>query len=134
MVLCRPTRPSRNNTPKYIFVIGNWNTEIRSQEIPGNRQIWPWNTKGSRANANRVCQESALVIVNTLFQQHKRRLHTWTLLDGQYQSQIDYIPCIQRWRSLIQSARTRLGSDCGSDHELLIAKFRPKLKKIRENH
>ena len=44
----------------------------------------------------------------------------------------DYILCSQRWRSSIQSAKTRLGADCGSDHELLIAKFRLKLKKVGE--
>ena len=49
--------------------------------------------------------------------------------DGQYQNQIDYILCSQRWRSSIQSEKTRPGPDCGSDHELLIAKFRFKLKK-----
>ena len=43
---------------------------------------------------------------------------------------MDYILCSQRWRSSIQSAKTRLGADCGSDHELLIAKFRLKLKKV----
>ena len=75
------------------------------------------------------CQENALVIANTLFQQHKRRLYTWTSPDGQHQNQIDYIPCSQRWRSSIQSAKTRPGADYGSDHELLIAKFRLKLKK-----
>ena len=75
------------------------------------------------------CQENALVIANILFQQHKRRLYTWTSPDGQRRSQIDYILCSQRWRSSIQSAKTRLGADCGSDHELLIAKFRLKLKK-----
>ena len=74
------------------------------------------------------CQENALVIANTLFQQHKRRLYTGTSPDGQYQNQIDYILCIQRWRSSIQSAKTRPGVDCGSDHELLIANFRLKLK------
>ena len=71
-----------------------------------------------------------MVIANTLFQQHKRRFYTWTSPDGQYQSQIDYIICSQRWRSSIQLAKTRLGADCGSDHELLIAKFRLKLKKV----
>ena len=45
------------------------------------------------------CQENALVIANTLFQQHKRRLYTWTSSDGQHQNQIDYILCSQRWRS-----------------------------------
>ena len=73
---------------------------------------------------------NALVIVNTLFQQHKRRLYTWTSPDSQYRNRTDYILCSQRWRSSIQSAKTRLGADCGSDHELLIAKFRLKLKKV----
>ena len=43
---------------------------------------------------------------------------------------MDYILCSQRWRSSIQSAKTGLGAICGSDHELLIAKFRLKLKKV----
>ena len=51
------------------------------------------------------------------------------ITDGQHQNQIDYILCSQRWRSSIQSAKTRPGADCGSDHELLSAKFRLKLKK-----
>ena len=84
------------------------------------------------------CQENALVIANTLFQQHKRRLYTWTSPDDQYWNQIifyffkyiDYILCSQRWRSSIQSAKIRPGTDCGSDHELHIAKFRLKLKKV----
>ena len=76
------------------------------------------------------CQENTLVIVNTLFQQHKRRLYMWTSPDGQHRNQTDYILCSQRWRSPIQSAKTRPGANCGSDHELLIAKFRLKLKKV----
>ena len=74
-------------------------------------------------------QENTLIIANTLFQ-HKQQLCTWASSDGQYQKQINYILCSQRWRSSIQSAKTRLGADCGSDHELLIAKFRLKLKKV----
>ena len=76
------------------------------------------------------CQENALVIANTLFQQHKRRFYTWTSPDGQ--NQIDYILCSQRWRSSLQSTKTRPGVDCGSDHELLIVKFRLKLKKVEK--
>ena len=75
------------------------------------------------------CQENALVIANTLFQQHKRILYIWTSPDGQHQNQIDYILCSKRWRSSIQSTKTRPGADCDSDHELLITKFRLKLKK-----
>ena len=76
------------------------------------------------------CQKNTLIIANTLFQQHKRRLYTWTSPDGQHRNQIDCILCSQRWRSSVQSAKTRLGADCGSDHELIIAKFRLKLKKV----
>ena len=59
-----------------------------------------------------------------------RQLYTWTSPDGQHRNQTEYILCSQRWRSSVQSAKTRLGADCGSDHELLIAKFRFKLKKV----
>ena len=86
----------------------------------------------NRAKANRVLPRERTDHSNTLFQQHKRRLRTSTSTDGQYQNQIDYILCSQRCRSSIQSTKRRLGSDCGSDHELLIAKFRLKLKKVGE--
>ena len=103
----------------------------KSGNIWSNRQIWPWNAEWSRAKTNRVfCQDNALVMANTLFQQHKRRLYTWTSPDGQYRNQIDYILCSQRWRSSIRSAKTRLGPDCGSDNELLITKFGLRLKKV----
>ena len=78
------------------------------------------------------CQENTLVIANTVFQQHKRRHYTWTSPDGRHQNEIDYILCSQRWRISIQSAKTRPGADCGPDHELLIAKFRLKLKKVEK--
>ena len=78
------------------------------------------------------CQKNILVTANTLFQQHKRQLYTSTSPDGQHRNQTDYILCSQRWRSSIQSAKTRPGADCGSDHELLITKFRLTLKKVRK--
>ena len=71
-----------------------------------------------------------MLIANTLFQQHKRRLYPWTSPDGQHQNRITYILCSPKWRSSKQSAKTRLGTDCGSDYELIIAKFRLKLKKV----
>ena len=70
------------------------------------------------------------MIANSLFQQHKRRFYTGTSPAGQPRNQIDTILCSQRWRRSIQSAKTRPGADCGSDHELLIAKFRLKLKQV----
>ena len=86
----------------------------------------------TRQRLTEFCQENAPVIANTLFQQHKRRLYTCTSPEGQYQNQIDYILYSQRWRNSIQSAKTRPGDECGSDHELLIAKFRLKLKKVEK--
>ena len=76
------------------------------------------------------CQGNALVRANTLFQQHRRRLYMWTSPDSRHRNQTDYIPCSQRWRGFLPSAEIRLGADCGSDRELLIAKFRLKLKKV----
>ena len=120
-------------TPKkdVLFIIGDWNAKVGSQETPGvtgQFRLGIQNEAGQRLIE--FCQKNALVIANTLFQQHKRRLYTWTSPDGQHQNKIDYILCSQRWRHSIQSAKTRAGADCGSDHELLIAKFRLKLKKI----
>ena len=114
-----------------LFITGDWNAKVESQETPGvtgKLGLGVWNEEGQRLI--KFCQENALVIANTLFQQHKRRLCTWTSPDGQHQNQIDYILCSQRWRSSIQSAKTRLGPDCGPNHELLIAKFRLTLKKV----
>ena len=107
------------------------NAKVGSQETPGitgKFGLGIWNEAGQRLIE--FCQENALVIANTLFQQHNRRLYTWTSPYGQHQNQIDYILCSQRWRSFIQSAKTRPGADCGSDHELLIAKLRQKMKTV----
>ena len=86
--------------------------------------------KIKKGRLTEFCQENTLVIVNTLFQQHKRRLYTWPSPDSQYRNQTDHVLCSQRWRSSIQSAKTRPGADCGSDLELLMVKFRLKLKKV----
>ena len=126
------SRPSRTNTLKRCpFHYRALECKSRkSRNTWSNRKIWPWSIEWSRTKAKKFCQENALVIANTLFQQHKRRLYTWTSPDDQHQNQINYILCSQRWRSSIQSAKIRLQADCGSDHELLIAKFRVKLKKV----
>ena len=120
-------------TPKtdVFFIIGNWNAKGRSQELPGvtgKFALEVQNEAGQRLTE--FCQENALVTANTLFQKDKRRLYTWTSPDGQYRNQIDYILCSQRWRSSIESAKTRPGADCGSDHEILTAKFRLNLDKV----
>ena len=101
-------------TPKkdILFITGDWNAKIRSQETPGvtgKFGLGIRNEAGQRLIE--FYQENALVIANTLFQQHKRRLYTWTSPDGQHQNQIDFILCSQRWRSSIQSIKTRPGAD-----------------------
>ena len=112
-------------------IIGDRNAKVGSQKmcwVTGKFGLGVQNEAGQRLIE--FCQENTLIIANTLFQQHKRRLYTWTSPDGQYQNQLDYILCSQRWRSSIQSAKIRPGTDCGSDHELLSAKFRLNLMKV----
>ena len=85
-----------------LFSIGNWNAKVGSQETPGvtgRFGLGVWSDAGQRLID--FCQENTLVTANTLFQQHKRRLYTWTSPGGQYQNQTDYILCSQRWRSSI---------------------------------
>ena len=114
-----------------VFIIVDWNAKVGSQETPGvtgKFGLGIQNEAGQRLID--FCQENTLVLANIFFQQHKRRLYTWTSPDDQHWNQIDHILCSQRWRSPIQSAKTRPGADCGSDHALLLAKFRIKLKKV----
>ena len=79
-------RPFRTNTPKdVLFIIGDWNAKAGSQETPGvtgKFGLGIWNEAGLRLIE--FCQENALVIANTLFQQHKKRLYTWTSPNGQH--------------------------------------------------
>ena len=77
-----------------LFIIGDWNAKVGSQETPGVTGLGVQNEAGQRLIE--FCQETLLVIANTLFQQHKRRLYTWTSPDGQHRNQIDYILCSQR--------------------------------------
>ena len=68
-----------------LFIIGDWNAKVGSQETPGvagKFGLRTWNEAWQRLTE--FCQQNALVIANTLFQQHKRRLYTWTSPDGQY--------------------------------------------------
>ena len=124
-------------TPKkdVLFITGDWNAKVGSQEIPGvtgKFGLGVHNEAGKRLTE--FCQENALVIAKTFFQQCKRQLYTWTSPDGKYWYEIDHILCSWKCRSSVQSAKKRLGADCGSDHELHTEKFRLKLKKVKENH
>ena len=82
----------------FLFIKGDWNAKVGSQETPGvtgKFGLGVQNEAGQRLIE--FCQENALVIANTLFQQHNRQHYTWTSPDGQYQNQIDSIFCSQRW-------------------------------------
>ena len=85
-------------TPKkdVLFIRGDWNAKVRSQEIPGvtgKFGLGVQNEAGQRLTE--FCQENTLVIANTLFQQHERRLYPWMSPNGQYLNQIYYILCSQ---------------------------------------
>ena len=79
-------------TPKkdVLFIIRDWNAKVGSQEMPGVTGKFGLGVqKEARQRLIEFCQDNALVIANTLFQQHKRRLNTWTSPDGQHRNQTD---------------------------------------------
>ena len=89
-------------TPKKdaLFIIGDWNAKVGSQETPGVTGKFGLGVQNeAEQRLTEFFQENVLVIANTLFQQHKRRLYTWTSPDGQHQNQIDSILCSHRWCS-----------------------------------
>ena len=119
-------------TPKkdVPFFIGDWNAKVGSEETPevtGKFGLGVRNEAGQKLIE--FCQENALVIANTLFQ-HTREDST----HGHHQTVNTEIRliifCAAEDREALQSAKTRLGADCGSDYQLLIAKFRLQLKKV----
>ena len=81
-------------TPKkeVLFIIGDQNAKIGSQEISGiTGEFGLWVQNEAEQRLTKFCQKNALVIANTLFQQHNRWPYTWTSPDGEYQNQMDYI-------------------------------------------
>ena len=85
-------------TPKKdaLFITGDWNAKVGSQEIPGVTGTFGLGVQNQAAQRLiEFCQENTMVIVSTLLQQHKRRLYTWISPDGQHQNQTDYILCSQ---------------------------------------
>ena len=105
-------------TPKkdVLSIMGDLYPKVGRQETPGVTGKFGLGVQNeTRKRLIEFCQENALVIENTLFQQHKRTLYTYTSPDGQHQNQTDYILCSQIWRSSIQSAK--------QDQELTVAQF-----------
>ena len=134
MVLWRPVRPFRTYTPKRcpFHYRGLECKSRKSKNTWSNRQVWPWSIKWSRSKSNRVLpRECTSHTKHPLPTTQEKTLHMdtirWSILTSDWLYSLQ-----QRWRSSIQSAKTRLRMDCGSDHELLITKFRLKLKKVRK--
>ena len=122
----KPIRPSRINTKKRCLL------HHRGLECKSNRQVWPWSTNWSRAKANRVLPgEPTGYSKNPLSTTQEISPHMditrWSIPKSDW-----YVLCSPGWRSSIQSAKTKLRADCGSDHEPLIAKFRLISKKIEK--
>ena len=106
-------------TPKkvFLYIIGDWNAKVGSQEIPRVTSKFGFGVQNEVGQKlKKFCQENTLVIANTHFQQHKRRLYTWTSPDSQHQNQIGYILCSQRWRGSTRSGKKQ-------DQELTVAQI-----------
>ena len=115
------------------MIMGDWNSKVGDNKflnITGQYGLGYRNDAGDKLLE--FCSENDMTIANTLFKQPKRRLYTWTSPDQKYRNQIDYIIMQNRWRSMTHLAKTLPGADCGSDHELLIAKIRIKLRKTKQ--
>ena len=122
-------------TPKKKCPLHHRGLECRSRKSRdtwSNWQIWSWSTKSSRSKANRVLpRERTSHSKHPLLTTQEKTLHMYITRWPTPKSDCLYL-CSQRWRSSIQSAKTRPGADHCSDHELLIAKFTLKLKKVGE--
>ena len=132
MVLWRPPRPFRTNTRKRcpFHYRGLECKSRKSRNTWSNRQIWPWNTEWSSAKANDVLPRECIghskhPVPTTQQKTLHMDITRWSTPKS------DWLYSLQPKREKsIQSAKTRPGANCGSDHELLIAKFRLKLKKV----
>ena len=96
--------------------------------------VWTFRCINERSDRlEEFCVTNNLVVANTLFQHHPRRLWTWMIPGDRVRNQIDVIMIGRRWRSSLQFVKTRPGADCGSDHQLLVATFQLKLR-VRRTH
>nr|ADI61821.1 endonuclease-reverse transcriptase [Bombyx mori] len=115
------------------FIPGDWNAKVGEttadghiRRTVGNFGLGKRNDRGERFLE--FCVEKDLTILNTCFQHHARRLYTWKSPGDRFRNQINYILINSRWRSTVSNVKTYPGADCGSDHVLLVANFRLRLK------
>ena len=112
----------------FCIIFGDWNAKIgqtrEKSEYIGNYGLGSRNERGDRLEEFSVL--NSFIIGNTWFYYHPRRLWTWMSPGDRARNQIDYIMVKKRWRTSLQNVKTRPGADCGSDHQLLVAKLRHK--------
>ena len=106
-----------------LYVIGDWNAKVEQDETNGTTGRF-----GLGEQLVEFCSRNDLQIMNTFFKLHARRLYTWRSPDQTTRNQIDYIICKTRWRSSVRRVTTLPGADYGTDHNLLIADIKIKLK------
>ncbi|XP_012552626.1 uncharacterized protein LOC105842911 [Bombyx mori] len=116
-----------------LMIQGDWNAKIGNTEQDDHiRHILGKYGLGTRNERGEVlidfCVSNNLTITNTSFKHHKRRLYTWSSPGDRYRNQIDFITIANRWKSAVTNTRTFPGADCGSDHQLLVADIRVRLK------
>ena len=117
------------------MVMGDFNAKVGKgleDGIVGPHGLGKRNEEGDRLV--QFCISKKLLVSNTCYQQPNRRLYTWTSPDKQHRNQIDYILCQERWRNSLLNVKTLPGADCGTDHELLVAKMRVRLKVKKKGH
>ena len=117
-----------------MYVIGDWNDKVGKQNtaaVTGSFGLGIRNERGDTMVD--FCSRNSLVVMNTIFKQHSRRLYTWKSPDKITRKKIDFILCKGRWKSSIKRVTTIPGADCGTDHNLLIAIVKIKLKQTKRN-
>ena len=123
-------------TPKgdNMYVIGDWNATVGKQNTAGVTGSFGLGIRNERGDTMvDFCSRNSLVVMNTMFKQHARRLYTWKSPDKITRNQIDYILCTGRWKSSIKRVTTISGADCGTDNNLLIDIVKIKLKQTKRN-
>ena len=117
-----------------LYVIGDWNAKVgqgETNDTAGRFGLGERNERGPDQLLE-FCSRNDIKIMNTFFKLHARRLYTWTSPDQTTRNQIDYIICKLRWKSSVRRVTTLSGGHCGTDHHLLVADVKVKLKRIKE--
>jgi hypothetical protein len=116
-----------------LLLTGDFNAKVGARDtsaltsVVGPYGLGVMNEAGEQLQD--FCMEHDLVLANTMFQHHPRRLCTWTSPDGKTKNQIDYIAVAQKWKSSVRNCKTYPGADCDTDHQLLVASMKIRLAK-----